>query len=197
MPKIVNWEERRDEILSATWRVIARNGLDRTTVRAVAKEANCSQGILSHYFDNKEDILAAALRLSHQRVRKRREEKTLGLVGLKALRVAMLEALPLDDERDLEARIEISFWGRLLSNPALEQLQRCEVDKLRTRLERHLHEAQERGELPRELDIDLATHQLLVLIDGVSAERVVDPERVPPSRQLDLLDRALASLCRG
>ena len=31
MPKIVDWDERRDEILSATWRVIARNGIAGAT----------------------------------------------------------------------------------------------------------------------------------------------------------------------
>ena len=102
MPKIVDWEARKDEILEATWRVISRDGLSRTTVRAIALEANCSQGILSHYFNDKLDILASALLLSHRRVRERTEKKVRGLKGLAALRLAMLEALPLDAERELE-----------------------------------------------------------------------------------------------
>ena len=68
MPKIVDWDERRDEILSATWRVIARDGITGATIRAIAKEANCSRGILGHYFDDKADILGSALVLSHRRV---------------------------------------------------------------------------------------------------------------------------------
>ena len=47
------------------------------------------------------------------------DARAAGLAGLDALRVIMLEALPLDDERDLEAQIEISFWGRALGNPEL------------------------------------------------------------------------------
>ena len=119
MPKIVNWDERRDEILSATWRVIARDGIAKATIRAIAREAHCSPGILAHYFGDKADILGAALLLSHRRVRARMDARAAGLAGLDALRVIMLEALPLDDERDLEARIEISFWGRALGNPEL------------------------------------------------------------------------------
>jgi len=119
LPKIVDWEARKDEILEATWRVIARDGLAQTTVRAIAREANCSQGILSHYFDDKMDILASALLLSHRRVRDRTEKKVAGRSGLEALRIALLEALPLDAERELEARIEVSFWGRLLSDTRL------------------------------------------------------------------------------
>ena len=193
VPKIVDWDARRDEILEATWRVIARDGLFNTTVRAIAREANCSQGILSHYFTDKQDILAAALLMSHRRVRQRTEKKVAGLRGMAALRIAMLEALPLDRERDLEARIEVSFWGRMLSDHDLGELGKNEVDQLWTRLSGHLEEARELNELADGLDVDLATHELVALIDGISVERVHVPDRAPPERQLVMLDRLLAS----
>src|SRR5215470_3916868 len=194
MPKIVDWDERRDEILSATWRVIARDGITGATIRAIAKEANCSRGILGHYFDDKADILGSALVHSHRRVGARMTQASAGQTGLTALRTVMLEALPLDERRDLEAQIEISFWGRALGNPALRDLQHREFDRLRKRLRRHLDEARSLGELGEQIDLDLATHQLVVLIDGVSAERVLYPDRVRPDRQVDLLDRLLDGL---
>ena len=147
MPKIVDWDARRDEILAATWRVIARDGIARATIRAIAREADCSRGILAHYFDDKADILGSALLLSHRRVVARMEARAAGLTGLAALRVIMLEALPLDSERDLEAQIEISFWGRALGNPALRRLQHTEFDRFTERLRGHLVEAEKDGEL--------------------------------------------------
>src|SRR5258708_11276935 len=117
MPKMVDWDARRDEILSATWRVIARDGIAKATIRAIAREANCSRGILAHYFDDKADILGSALVLSHRRVGARMDASAAGRRGLDALPLVMLEALPLDDGSDLEARIEIRFWGRALGNP--------------------------------------------------------------------------------
>jgi AcrR family transcriptional regulator len=194
MPKIVDWDARRDEILSATWRVIARDGIAKATVRAIAREADCSRGILAHYFDDKADILGSALVLSHRRVGARMDVSAAGRRGLDALRIVMLEALPLDEVRDLEAQIEISFWGRALGNPALRDLQHSEFDRLRKRLRAHLEEAAELGQIGGDVDVDLATHQLVVLIDGVSAERVLYPDRVPPERQVDLLDELLGSL---
>ena len=92
MPKIVDWDTRRDEILSATWRVIARDGIARATIRAIAREADCSRGILAHYFDDKADILGSALLLSHRRVVARMEARAAGLAGLAALRVIMGDA---------------------------------------------------------------------------------------------------------
>jgi AcrR family transcriptional regulator len=193
MPKIVNWDERRDEILSATWRVIARDGIAKATIRAIAREAHCSPGILSHYFGVKADILGAALLLSHRRVSARMDARAADLAGLGALRVIMLEALPLDDERDLEARIEISFWGRALGNPELRATQNTEFDRFAGRLRGHLAEALKAGELRDGVDIDLATHQLLVLIDGLSAQRVLYPGQVTAARQRQMLGALLDS----
>jgi AcrR family transcriptional regulator len=193
MPKIVDWDERRDQILSATWRVIARDGIAGATIRAIAKEANCSAGILGHYFDDKEDILGSALLLSHRRVGARMTAAAAGLAGLDALRVVMLEALPLDERRDLEAQIEISFWGRALGNARLRELQHSEFDLFCRRLHGHLLEAADLGQLADSCDPDLATHQLVVLIDGLSAQRVLYPDRVTPRRQAEMLDRLLRS----
>jgi AcrR family transcriptional regulator len=193
MPKIVDWDARRDEILSATWRVIARDGIARATVRAIAREAQCSPGILAHYFDDKADILGSALLMSHRRVAARMDAGTAGLSGLEALRVVMLEALPLDERRDLEAQIEISFWGRALGTAELRDLQHTEFDHLCARLRRHLTEARDRDELAASVDLSLATHQLVVLIDGLSAERVLYSGRVTPERQVEMLEALLAS----
>jgi AcrR family transcriptional regulator len=193
MPKIVDWEARRDEILSATWRVIARDGIARATIRAIAREAHCSPGILAHYFDDKADILGSALVMSHRRVAARMDAATAGRSGLDALRIVMLEALPLDERRDLEAQIEISFWGRALGTAELRDLQHSEFDRLCARLRRHLAEARDRAELGDAVDLGLATHQLVVLIDGLSAERVLYPGRVTPDRQVTMLDALLDS----
>jgi AcrR family transcriptional regulator len=194
MPKVVDWDAKRDEILSATWRVIARDGIAKATIRAIAREADCSPGILAHYFDGKADILGAALVMSHRRVAARMDASAAGLTGLDALRVVMLEALPLDEKRDLEAQIEISFWGRALGNARLRELQHREFDRLRARLRAHLAEAAQLGEIGGDVDLDFATHELVVLIDGVSAERVLYPDRVPAERQIGLLDHLLADL---
>jgi len=122
------------------------------------------------------------------------DASTAGLRGLDALRVVMLEALPLDSKRDLEAQIEISFWGRALGNAELRELQHREFERLCRRLRGHLAEAGELGQLRDGVDLDFVTHQLVVLIDGLSAERVLYPDRVPPGRQIELLDQLLAAL---
>ncbi|MGH2929233.1 MAG: TetR/AcrR family transcriptional regulator, partial [Solirubrobacteraceae bacterium] len=176
--------------------VITRDGLAKTTVRAIAREADCSQGILAHYFDDKDDILTEALLMSHRHVRARTDEKTAGVHGFAALRIFMLEALPLDAERAIEAQIEVSFWSRMLADGDLAKLQRSEVERLRSRLRGYLDESVKLGELRPGLDLDVAVHELMVLVDGLSVQFVHDPERVPAHRQLEMLGRLLDRLAR-
>jgi AcrR family transcriptional regulator len=193
MPKVVDWEARRDEVLAATWRVIARHGLAGTTVRKIAREAGYSPGVLAHYFSDKQDILGSALVLAHRRVGERMARRADGLTGLAALRVVMLEALPLDGQRLLEAEIEVSFWGRALGSPELAALQNAEFERLWSRLRALLCEAGRLGELAAGVDTEEATHRLVALIDGLSVEAVLYPARVPPARQTALLDELLGS----
>ncbi|HTR91560.1 MAG TPA: TetR family transcriptional regulator C-terminal domain-containing protein [Trebonia sp.] len=61
------------------------------------------------------------------------------------------------------------------------------------RLGAYLAQAREQGEVSDGLDIDLAAHQLLVLIDGLSAQRVLYAGRVTAERQRQMLDRLLGS----
>ncbi len=194
MPKVVDWESRRDEVLAATWRIISREGLAGTTIRKIAREAGYSPGVLAHYFSDKQDILGSALLLSHRRVGDRMDRRAEGLSGLAALRVVMLEALPLDEQRLLEAEIEVSFWGRALGNPGLAELQNAEFERLWKRLRGLLADAGRLGELRTGLDLEEAAHQLVTLIDGLSVEAVLYPARVPPGLQIALLDTVLASL---
>ena len=105
----------------------------------------------------------------------------------------MLEALPLDSQRLLEAEIEVSFWGRSLGSPELAALQNAEFEKLWSRLRTLLLDAQNLGELAPAVDIEEATHRLVALIDGLSVEAVLYPARVPPGRQVALLDQLLDS----
>ena len=189
MPKIVDHEARREELVEATWRVMARAGMAGSTMREIAREAGVSTGVLAHYFADKADLLASALRLSHRRVYDRIEARTQGLVGVAALLVIMDEALPLDQERLLEARIEMNFLSLALGNESLRELQNREFERFWDALHRRVGEAQALGEISTESDADWITHQLIILVEGISLEAVLYPARVHPDRQCEILAR--------
>ena len=62
MPKIVDHETQRRRIAEAAIRLIARDGFEGMTMRAVAAEAGLSYGSLFHYFDSKDELLVHAVR---------------------------------------------------------------------------------------------------------------------------------------
>lgn len=55
--------DTRGEILGAARRVFAEKGFDKATVRGIAREARVDPALVHHYFDSKEGIFAAAMRL--------------------------------------------------------------------------------------------------------------------------------------
>jgi AcrR family transcriptional regulator len=194
VPKIVDHELRRQELLAATWRVIARTGIIGVTTREIAREAGFSTGVLAHYFADKEELLAAALRLSHQQVYARIRERTQGLLGLDAIRVVMLEALPLDEQRMLEAQIEMSFLSLALGNDALRELQHEEFARFWDVLNYRVCEAQKLGQIWAGADPSDITHELVILVEGMSQEAVLYPSRATAQRQCQTLDAVLDRL---
>lgn len=61
---------RRQLILEAAQRVFEREGLENTTVRAIAKEAGCTTGAIYPWFNGKEAIYAELLEASLERLQK-------------------------------------------------------------------------------------------------------------------------------
>ena len=193
MPKIVDHEKRRAEVVAATWRVIDRYGLEEATTRRIAEEAGYSNGVLAHYFTDKDDILVQALTLAHSHVRERAAAVTQGRSGLAALRAVVEEALPLDPTRLLEARIEFSFLERARTVPRLREVHRAEQAHFRARLGDLVRGAREQGGLGPAVTDDEAVAQILVLVDGLSIQALLDPDRLVPAVQLRLLDLLLAA----
>lgn len=54
-------QDRRSDVVAATLRVIARDGLDKASMRAIAQELGCTTGVLTHYFRDKEQMLDVVL----------------------------------------------------------------------------------------------------------------------------------------
>jgi AcrR family transcriptional regulator len=193
----VDHDARRREIIVATWRVIDAGGLAGTTIREIAREVGCSSGVLSHYFTDREDILASAMVMAHRGVRDRTDVQVQHLRGLPALRILMLESLPLDDQRVLEARIEACFWGAAVGNEQLMKLQNSEVEAWCGRVRSRLLEAGQAGELREGVDVDDVVDRLLALMDGFSIQSVLNPKRTPPDRQVRHLDDLLAGISQS
>ena len=109
MPRQVDHDVRRSEVAEVTCNLIAREGVEATTVRRVAEEANCSTTIVSHYFANKHDLLLFCYRMSaansQARINAVIERNAADLQGC-------LEALlPLDHARQRDWAVWLALWS--------------------------------------------------------------------------------------
>src|SRR5262249_39264755 len=120
MPKIVDHEERRNEIALVACRVVAQYGFDQATIVRIAREAGYTTGMVAHYFDTKQDIVIAALRLILRRIE---ERLTPQVPAAEPDLLALLtESLPVDETRYIECAFWISFWGQVPADRRLKRI---------------------------------------------------------------------------
>ncbi len=191
MPKIVDHERRRAEIVQTTWRVIARHGLDGATMREVAAEAGYANGALKPYFPAKSDLMEATFRHVFSRTNARISAATAGLAGFEALRAFCLEVLPLDADRLDEARVVIAFWQQALSDPAQARVNETAMAQWRAGIRDWLEEAhrQDDGQAT-----DAAAEALLSFLLGAQVAAVFDPRFNSAKQLVAQLDGQLARL---
>jgi AcrR family transcriptional regulator len=189
MPKEVDHDERREELLEAVWRVIARDGMEGTTIRGIAKETGWSTGVLSHYFADKDDIIGSALRLAYERIGARWEAKLRDLTGVRALYELVIDNLPLDAERELETRLLMNYWGLMIRGHDRTPRPRRRGPRLIDLLTRLVREGQQAGEIRRDESAPEIAERLLALIDGLSLHSLLNPKRLTRKRQVALIKR--------
>lgn len=166
MPKIVDHDERRMELVEATWRIIARNGLESATMREIALEAGFANGALKPYFPTKDTLLEFAFQHVFNRTNTRITAALHGQTGLAALRAFCLEVLPLDDERVNEARIVVPFWQRAITDRQKAEIHQRSMAEWLDLMRRSLAEAEDAGAIRQGLDHHLVASQLLNLLLG-------------------------------
>jgi TetR/AcrR family transcriptional regulator, transcriptional repressor of bet genes len=120
MPKIVDHDKRRDEIALVACRVVAQVGFDQATIVRIAREAGYTTGMVAHYFDTKQDIIIAALRLILRRIEERLSPQD-GIAEPELLAL-LTEALPVDEARYTECAFWIAFWGQVPSDKRLKSI---------------------------------------------------------------------------
>lgn len=194
MPKVVDHEQRREELAAAVWRLASRDGLDAVTIRGVSAEAGWSTGALHHYFSDKEELLLFAFQTVADRVGRRvataREEAGEPLELARAL---LAIGLPLDDERRDETRVWFAFLGLALTRPPLARAQRLAYDAWRRLVADALRDAREQGDIEEGVDVEREAAALVALVDGLAVQASFDPGCL----DVGLVDERLAELRRA
>jgi AcrR family transcriptional regulator len=209
MPKIVDHDQRRDEIALVACRVVADYGFDQATVVRIAREAGYTTGMVAHYFDTKQDIIIAALRLILRRIDERLTPadgqttatgKTPATGNTPAtgktpaadqsppdLLQLLTEALPVDEQRYTECAFWIAFWGQVSADRRLKRINAWVHREYMRLFERCLARAWPEWVRWTPATRDQVLRSIVTFVNGLTAGAVVSRSHWPAERQLEQL----------
>jgi TetR/AcrR family transcriptional regulator, transcriptional repressor of bet genes len=185
MPKIVDHEQRRNEIALVACRVVAEYGFDQATIVRIARQAGYTTGMVAHYFDTKQDIIVAALRLILRRIEERLNPDSGG--SEPDLLTLLTEALPVDETRYIECAFWIAFWGQVPADRRLKSINAGLHQEYLRLFERCLARGwSEWSGWPSTIR-EQTLRSLVTFINGITASTVASRADWPAVRQIDQL----------
>ena len=194
MPKILDRDQRRQELAEAVWRVVRREGMEHASVRNVAKEADLSTGSLRHFFSTQSDLLAFAMSTVIDRVEERIAGIELPSDPLSAAKCVLSELLPLDAERAAENEVWVAFSARAMVDEESRGLREDAYVRLRAAARRWVDQLiPTAGGVVRELE----SERLFALIDGLALHAAIHAKASPPDLMRAVLDHHLDQLSEG
>lgn len=183
---------RRQALIAAAEAVLAREGVGGTSVRAICAEAGVSPGLLGHYFDGVDELIACSYEAVGQRIDAALEAALAAAPpDPRARLLAYLTASfapPVLDPNLLAAWI--GFWSLVKTKPRIAAIHAASYADFRARLERLLVAAGAR-------DTRQAAIALTATVDGLWLELCLDPAAFGPDEAARIIGRALEAWLPG
>ena len=177
MPKVreEHLKARRRQILDGAAACFARKGFRQATMQDICGETDLSMGAVYRYFSSKEQIIEAMAEAARQR----REELVTAMREATSTREA-LEVLSHTFfsmlEYDAEAwALDPELWAEALRNPRVERVVKSTMQSVRAPVEEFVREAQEQGEIDRELEPEAVARVIVSFFDGLVLQRALEP----------------------
>ena len=201
MPRPHVEEERRQQILEATWHVIAVSGFRSLRLSDVAKRAGVSSGMIHYYFDTKRDLLKAAFERYYERSTQRRQWiMETGKGPLELLNLIVESYLPIEDETLEGWHVWSELWVEGLQEPDLQQLNEDFYGQWRRSVADIIRDGQDAGIIRDGSAIELA-NMLIAMIDGLAVQVLLGSRSMTAERMratcLAFIDGMLAKPAAG
>jgi TetR/AcrR family transcriptional regulator, transcriptional repressor of bet genes len=194
MPKIVDHAKRRGEIAHVACQVVASYGFEQATVARIARAAGYTTGMVAHYYDSKQEVILAALRLILMRIEERltreRDSSEANLLSV------LSEALAIDAQRFTECAFWMAFWGQVSADPKLKQLNVWVHREYMRLFARCFAEHWPEWRTLRQGARDQVLRSMVTFINGLTAGAVTSPRDWPARMQISQLSLQLQLLRR-
>ena len=163
-------QDRREAIISAALAVMQRRGIAATTVRDVAGELGTSSGLIHHYFDSMDDLLAVAFaRAAEEDLAITEAAVASGSTPVERLRLFFDTYARV--ESDAGMQLWLDAWAEAARRPALQKSSRMLNERWQQLLRSIIDEGRETGRMTC-TDPDAAAWRILSLLDGLTLQSV-------------------------
>ena len=192
-PKIVDKEEKKQEILKAAMRIFAQNGVIKTKMADIAFAAGIGKGTIYEYFRSKEDIFAEAY--SHifldteTRIAEVLESAIQPEEKLRNLTRVTLEKFLIEDGGEF-AGIMMSFWSEGVRNKNERIMEIIDLKNIysefRIMISGILEEGITKGHF-RDMDTYVTASVIIGAIDGILLQYIMDRGVFSPEKAIEVL----------
>lgn len=185
-------EKRREHLLDAALRVLVRDGYEKVTIEAIAREADVTRPVVYGAYDGLEPLLHALL----ERTQRRALASALQLMPVGGLTGDVDEwileaAAGLIDAVQQEPEVWRPVLGLTQNAPAVV---RDRIDSTRELIRGYIADALQVGLERRggpHLDVDVLSHLVLITAEHFGRLTLDQPERYDKARLVEALDGLL------
>ena len=188
MPRRVDRDERRHQIVAAALTIARDHGVRAITFRSIATEMGTSTSAITHYVDSRGDLFRLLFEHVSGAWRAEADERLATLAPEQGLRLVLPRHLVLDEERRLAERI---WFGALVEAELRRELadwvqgyDEWYIDRLEAAL----------SGCDLNVPTNVASDMLHSLTTGITAEALLSPSDWPASRQRETLEGLLSLL---
>lgn len=190
MPKVSedHRRARREEILLAATRCVAREGFHKTTMAHVIAESGLSAGAVYGYFRGKNDLIRAIAersigQVAHLLLGLAEGPERVGPLDAVAVFLRQIDALasePAGPGRDV-FKVGIQAWAEAARDPEIHALAAEQMGAVRSALADVVRRSQRDGTMGSQADPDAVAQVLFALLPGFVVEAVVLGDVTPDS----------------
>ncbi|SDT33232.1 TetR/AcrR family transcriptional regulator [Microlunatus soli] len=192
MPRVVDHQQRRAEIVHAVWQLIARRGIAGVTLRAVAAEAEISMGRVQHYFSSREELVLHGCRMMLDGAQEALARNTDDLTPWQELCVLVRHSIPQTPEFAVGTIVWNAYIALAVDSPAIADLVRRAHRDGVERARDLLVAAQADGTVRDDLDPRRTGQRLLALSEGYGVRVLAGS--LDAAEALDVVDAELRGL---
>ena len=161
--------DRRNAILDAAIKVIARRGVRGLRVEQVAGEAGVAVSLIYYYFDNRNGLVRATLEHANERAATTVRSEGARVTGREAVERSLLAELD-DGEHIRDTSV---VWGEVLASavfePELREQLREASQTWSDLVAATIEEGVQDGSIRGDVDASATAERLTALVDGLSA----------------------------